>query len=53
MGKGKIMSNSKKNAVKVLMFIEKCSIQGLIESYIQFGAWNVQVDTFRIVKKIR
>lgn len=50
---GKIMTNSTKNMVKVLMFLERCTIEDLIESYIQFGSWNVQVDSFKIIKKIR
>ena len=47
------MSSASKNAVKVMIFLERCTIQGLIESYIQFTAWNVQVDSFKITKKIR
>lgn len=40
---GKIMVNAKTGKVKVLMFLERCSLEGLIESYIQFASWNVQV----------
>ena len=47
------MSSASKNTVKVMIFLERCTIQGLIESYIQFTAWNVQVDSFKIIKKIR
>jgi hypothetical protein len=47
------MSKPAKDTLKVTMFLEGCSIYGLIESYVQFTDWNVQVDTFKIVKKIR
>lgn len=40
---GKIMVNAKTGKVKILMFLERCSLEGLIESYIQFASWNVQV----------
>lgn len=50
---GKVLSSADSQAVKVLMFLERCSIADLIESYVQFGAWNIQVDTFRVEKKIR
>lgn len=40
------MANREKNVAKVLMFLEKCSLEGLIESYVQFGAWNIQVEAF-------
>jgi hypothetical protein len=50
---GKVMSNKEKQTIKVLMFLERCTVRGLIESYFQFAAWNVQVDSFRVVKRIR
>ena len=50
---GKIMVNRTKNMVKILLFLERCTVQGLIESYINFDGWNVHVDSFKIVKKIR
>jgi hypothetical protein len=50
---GKITVNRGKNMVNILLFLERCTVQGLIESYINFDAWNVHVDSFKIVKKIR
>ena len=35
------------------MFFEKSSIEGLIESYVQLGAWNIHIQSLKIIKRIR
>lgn len=50
---GRMIANKATGVLKLYLFVEDCKIAQAMESYVHFDCWNLQVDSFKLMNRVR
>jgi hypothetical protein len=51
--KGRMLENRQASSFKICILLEKLNIESILEKFIEFTQWNSQIETFKIINRIR